>query len=36
MELLIVIAGLAILGLAARLWGADSTPGIDDEPHRSL
>jgi hypothetical protein len=36
MEPMLVVLGLAILGIAARLWGADSTPGIDDEPHRSL
>ena len=36
MEALIVIVGLAGLGLAARLWGVDTARTDDREPRRAL
>ena len=36
MELLVVVATLTLLALAAVLGGADSRPGLDDEPHLSI
>lgn len=36
MEALILILGLAGLGLAAQLWGADTALTDDREPRRSL
>lgn len=36
MELIVVVIGLGILGIAAALRGADSRPRLDDEPHRAL
>jgi hypothetical protein len=36
MEALIVILGLAGLGLAAQRWGVDTARADDREPHRSL
>jgi len=36
MEILAVVFVLAMIGLAALGAGADSRPGIDDEPRRSL
>jgi hypothetical protein len=36
MELFILIAGLAALGLAAARYGADSRPRLGDEPRRAL
>jgi hypothetical protein len=36
MEALIVLLIVGGLGVAATLAGADSAPGIDDEPHRSI
>lgn len=37
MEALLLILGFAGLGIAAQLWGVDTTPLSDDrEPHRSL
>jgi hypothetical protein len=36
MELAIVILLLALLAVTAAFGGADSRPGIDDEPRRAL
>jgi hypothetical protein len=36
MEALILILGFAGLGLAAQLWGVDSSRTDDRVPHRSL
>jgi hypothetical protein len=36
MEAVIVLLIIGGLGVAATLVGADSVPGIDDEPHRSI
>jgi hypothetical protein len=36
MEILSIVIGLAIVGLASLVVGADSRPRLDDEPHRSL
>ncbi|HUH16679.1 MAG TPA: hypothetical protein VMM85_01900 [Methylomirabilota bacterium] len=36
LEVLIMVALLAVLGLAAWRFGADSRPGINDEPHRLI
>lgn len=36
MEILILIVILGGLELAAWRHGADSRPGIDDEPHRQI
>lgn len=36
MEALIVILGLAGLGLAAQRWGADTARTDDRQPHRAL
>lgn len=36
MELAIVIILFALLGIAAVIGGADSRPGIDDEPRRAI
>jgi len=36
MEILSILIGLAIVGLAALVVGEDSRPRLDDEPHRAL
>lgn len=36
MEVLIVILGLAGIGLAAQVWGVDSARSDHREPRRSL
>lgn len=36
MEILFVLIGLAMFELAAAAVGADSRPGIDDEPRRAI
>jgi hypothetical protein len=36
MELVLVMAGMAILAAAALVAGADSRPRIDDEPRRAI
>jgi hypothetical protein len=36
MEALLLIAAMIVLAVLAYSSGADSRPGIDDEPHRSI
>ena len=36
MEILSLVIGLALIGLAAMARGADSRPGINDEPRRAI
>jgi len=36
MEIVSLLIGLAVIGLAAVAGGADSRPGIDDEPRRAI
>jgi hypothetical protein len=36
MELLIAVVVLAALGLAALRYGADTRPGLRDEPRRAI
>mgnify|MGYP006201368843 CR=1 FL=1 len=36
MELVLVLAGMALLAVAALAAGADSRPRIDDEPRRAI
>ena len=36
MELVLVMAGMALLATTALVAGADSRPRIDDEPRRSI
>jgi hypothetical protein len=36
MELVVVMAGLVALAVAALAAGADSRPGLDDEPRRAI
>jgi hypothetical protein len=36
MELLIIVLALVILVAASAVAGADSRPGLDDEPRRSI
>ncbi len=36
MELLIIVLALVILVAASAVAGADSRPGFDDEPRRSI
>ena len=36
MELLITLIGLAIFSAVSAIAGADSRPGLDDEPHRAI
>ena len=36
MEILLLVIGLAGLGLAAQRYGADTRPRIGDEPRRSI
>jgi len=36
MELLIIVLALVILAAAAAVAGADSRPGLEDEPRRAI
>ncbi len=36
MELLLIVAILAVFALGAARSGYDSRPSIDDEPHRAI
>lgn len=36
MEILVILGGLVVIGLAALVAGADSRPRVDDEPRRSI
>jgi len=36
MEIISLLIGLAVIGLAATAAGADTRPRIDDEPRRAI
>ena len=36
MEFLLLLIGLAAFGLAAARYGADTRPGVCDEPRRAI